>query len=145
MTSHFFAQITWSVAGTALTIVVLVGAAVIVLLSRRREDVHQTLTATVSAQKELQGTTEKKLQVSEKEANEQRERADKLEERNKALEGELKAASLEYSQLALLDVAEWLKADRLKRENIALREENRDLLEENRQLLRSQKRDGEGS
>lgn len=142
---YFFAQISVGTFATVLTVVVLVGAALIVLFSRRREDVHATLTANVAAQKELLSTTKEKLGTAETDLKAEREKTATLEVENRGLKEELKAAGLEYNQLALLDVAEWLKADKLKRENEALLEENRDLLEENRQLRRSQKRGGEES
>lgn len=135
---HVLAEISWSLGVSVLTVVLLVGAAIIILLSRRREDVNTTLTANVSALDGLNKTLEKKLKAAEEEAAEQKERADKLEEKNKALESELKTASLEYGQLALLDVAEWLKADKLKRTNELLLEEVRDLTEQVRRFEREQ-------
>lgn len=133
MPSHFFAQITWGEFSGALLLVGFLAAAAVVVLSRRREEVQGTLNATVSAQKEYQAALEKKLKAAEQERDEEKERADKLET-------ELKGASLEYSQLANLDVAEWLKADQLKRKLEAAEEENRELAAHNRQLLRSQKK-----
>jgi chromosome segregation ATPase len=140
MPSHFFAQVSWGTFGTALTLVVFVAAALIVIFSRRREEVQATLTANVSALKEYQATLERKLKAAEDELKGANERVESLTVKAAKLENELKAAGLEYNQLALLDVAEWLKADRLKRENEALREEIRELEEENRGLLRSQKK-----
>jgi hypothetical protein len=110
MPSPFFAQISLGTFATVLTLAVLVGAALIVLFSRRREDVHTTLTANVSALQGLLNTTKEKVQ-------------------NERLEQENKATALEYKALAAVDVSELISAGRLKRENEALREEVRELLQ----------------
>lgn len=143
MPSHFFGQVSWSTFGSALTIVVFIAAALIIILSRRREEVLTTLKENVSSLEGLLRTTKDKLKTAEDDLKTEKEKSSKLDGEKRALEDELKAAGLEYNQLALLDVAEWLKADKLKRENEAVRERNRELNEENRQLLLSQmKEDG---
>lgn len=145
MPSHFFGQISWSVGLSVLTFVLLVGAAVIVLLSRKREEVNATNTANVAAlngllstKKEEVATLEKKLKKTEDDLRAANEQAESLAAKVGKLEDELKVAGLEYNQLALLDTAEWLKADKLKRENEALRDEVKELNEEIRGLIRSQ-------
>lgn len=130
MPSHIFGQIQWGTAGTVLGLVALLAAAVFIVLSRRREDVHSTLTANVVAQKELIASLKEKLANSEADLKKANDRADRLEEENKA-------TALEYKALASLDLAELINAGRLKRENDALREEVRQLIqtEERRKVL----------
>jgi cell shape-determining protein MreC len=122
MPSPFFAQISLGTFATVLTLAVLVGAALIVLFSRRREDVHTTLTANVSALQGLLNTTKEKLAQTEKELEREKVQNERLEQENKA-------TALEYKALAAVDVSELISAGRLKRENEALREEVRELLQ----------------
>lgn len=120
MSSHFFAQITVGEFATVLTILVLIGAAVIVLLSRRREDVHATLAANVAAQKGLLDTSKEQIRQVEEKLLKETARVERLEE-------ELKVAGLEYRQVTRLIVDKLIRADELSRENESLKEENRDL------------------
>lgn len=119
----FFAQISWSVGLSVLTFVVLLGAAVIILLSRKREDVHATNTANVTALNNLLNTKKEEVATLEKKLKASDERA-------AALESELKATALEYKQLASIDLQELIHADKLRRENEAVKAENRELRRE---------------
>lgn len=118
MTSYFFGQIQVGTAAGLLTLIGLIAAAVIVILSRKREESQAADRLNVASLEKLVATRDREL------ADERKKVAELIEEK-KGVQKELEATAGELKQIAAIDIQELLNAHNLRRENDALREANK--------------------